>query len=599
MSRLLATAGGTGAHVERAALETEHSPAAAPAHASATAPSEFHSPAKTPWIVGTALSVIALLAGAWQLSRTTMQRWTIGRRLTVGFGALLLALASVVALGIRGLGSALDDFGTYREETSDTLTAARIHADFLEMRVATNHYGMSHNAADIRNYQSSHGQALDLLNQLSRRVETEEERRIIAKTLASLASYHTAFQKRIEAVAKRDLAAEKKLGQVMDPIGDELASEIEELKLDLLNHQAELGQHVRFEMEATDLEIAVIGLGVIFLGAGLAWITARSLIGPLHKVAGVVGDGADQIASAASQVSSSSQSLAEGSSEQAASLEETSASLEEMAGMTKRNAESAVQAKELSNQTRVAADTGAADMAQMKSAMDAIKVSSGEIAKIVKTIDEIAFQTNILALNAAVEAARAGEAGAGFAVVAEEVRALAQRSAQAAKESAAKIEDSVAKSEHGVVISGKVAASLQQIVDRARQMDALVAEIATASSEQTQGIGQVNTAVSQMDKVTQSNAGSAEETAAAAEELNAQAIALNDAVAELRKLVGSSSVAEAVRIPVAVASLGKRNAAPATRRATPVPSGLAAPRPSAVVRAAHGPVHHAENFLDS
>ena len=180
-------------------------------------------------------------------------------------------------------------------------------------------------------------------------------------------------------------------------------------------------------------------------------------------------------------------------------------------------------------------------MQEMKQAMAGITDSSSTIAKIVKTIDEIAFQTNILALNAAVEAARAGEAGAGFAVVAEEVRNLAQRSANAAKETANRIEESVTRSEHGVRISAVVARSFDEIVENARKVDELVGEIATASNEQRQAIEQVTTAVSQMDKVTQANAAGAEETASASAELNAQAEVMRDSVLELRALVDGSA----------------------------------------------------------
>jgi len=300
---------------------------------------------------------------------------------------------------------------------------------------------------------------------------------------------------------------------------------------------------------ASASNVLVVGCIVcVVLGLSLGVVITRSITKPIKSVADALSAGADQTAAAARQVSSSSQSLAEGSSEQAASLEETSASLEEISGMTKRNAESATQAKDLAGQTRTAADAGAADMEEMKRAMDAIKGSSDDISKIIKTIDEIAFQTNILALNAAVEAARAGEAGMGFAVVAEEVRNLAQRSAQSAKETAGKIEDSVRKSEHGVQICGKVAQSLSEIVGKARQVDTLVAEIAEASREQTQGIEQVNTAVTQMDKVTQSNAAGAEESAAAAEELSAQSVVLQESVSELLALVDGARSGSAMGV---------------------------------------------------
>ena len=187
------------------------------------------------------------------------------------------------------------------------------------------------------------------------------------------------------------------------------------------------------------------------------------------------------LAQVTDRITSASRSLAEAASEQASSLEETSSSLEEMSSMTKKNSENAQTAKTLANQSRQAADTGAADMEQMSKAMQGIQESSADISKIIKTIDEIAFQTNILALNAAVEAARAGEAGMGFAVVANEVRNLAQRSAQAARETADKIEGAIQKSKLGVEINSKVFTGLQGIVTKARQVDELIGDVAAAS----------------------------------------------------------------------------------------------------------------------
>jgi len=288
---------------------------------------------------------------------------------------------------------------------------------------------------------------------------------------------------------------------------------------------------------SSTLHTAITALILIAVSIMLGTIIVRSINKVLSSTARTLDESASQVSSASNQVSSSSQSLAHGASEQAASIEETSASIEELASMTKRNADNAQSAKQLSSDTRNAAEAGNDQMKDMRHAMDQIKASSNDIANIIKSIDEIAFQTNILALNAAVEAARAGEAGAGFAVVAEEVRALAQRSAQAAKETAEKIEIAIQNGNQGVDISSRVANSLDQITTKARKVDELVAEIAHASSEQSQGISQINSAISEMDKVTQANAGSAEETAAAAEELNSQAQVLKGAVTDLRNLV--------------------------------------------------------------
>jgi len=310
--------------------------------------------------------------------------------------------------------------------------------------------------------------------------------------------------------------------------------------------------------QRTVLMVGALLAGLLLIGV-YSMEMARRLIGLVHSMADHLAEGSGQVSSAASQVSAASQTLAEGSSEQASSLEETSSSLEEMSSMTKRNADNARKANELAKEARAAADQGVSDMHTMAAAMEAIKVSSDDIAKIIKTIDEIAFQTNILALNAAVEAARAGEAGMGFAVVADEVRNLAQRSAQAAKETAGKIEGAIARTGQGVSITTQVEAALNEIVTKVRQVDELVTEVAGATREQTEGIAQINVAVGQMDKITQSNAATAEESAAAAEELHSQAEVVKQSVAELLQLVGGRSKS------MAHSPMGAR------RRSAPVP----------------------------
>lgn len=302
-------------------------------------------------------------------------------------------------------------------------------------------------------------------------------------------------------------------------------------------------QRVRQHLSADVATCAgVVFLAQILMTIGLGFVT-RSIQQALRGLADQMARNVSQNLSAARQISTASHGLTEGAGKQAESIEQTSSSLEQMSSVTKGNAENAQKANDLAKQTRTAADKGIADMQAMSAAMQDIKHSSDDIAKIIRAIDEIAFQTNILALNAAVEAARAGAAGMGFAVVAEEVRNLALRSAQAAKETAKKIESAIHNSARGVEISGKVSLTLNEMAEKVRQVDDLATEVASASSEQTKGIAQINQAVAQMDKVTQANATSAQESASAAAELNHQANDLQKSVDHLLALVGGAQTA--------------------------------------------------------
>ena len=295
---------------------------------------------------------------------------------------------------------------------------------------------------------------------------------------------------------------------------------------------------------ATASSIMISGLiAAVIIGICLAVFLTRSITGPIRRIIEGLTEGAEEVSSASGQVSSAAQSLAEGSSEQAASIEETSSSLEEMSSMTKQNADNAQQANTLMSEAKQVVGTANESMGQLTESMVEITQASEETSKIIKTIDEIAFQTNLLALNAAVEAARAGEAGAGFAVVADEVRNLAMRAADAAKNTANLIEGTVKKVKDGSELVGRTNEAFQQVAASSTKAADLVAEISAASNEQAQGIGQINTAVTEMDKVTQQNAANAEESASAAEEMSAQAETMKGMVDELQGIVGGSSKA--------------------------------------------------------
>ena len=306
----------------------------------------------------------------------------------------------------------------------------------------------------------------------------------------------------------------------------------------------EMSSTAHQKLKSTEKSSKTILIWSVIFGATLSITIAVFVLLNINKILSGITDKLSEssrlVASASVQLAGTGMQLSEGSAEQAASIEETSATMEETSSMVRQNAENTKQASTLSKQASDAASEGSSKVKSMSKSMDELKKSSSDIAKIIKIIDEIAFQTNMLALNAAVEAARAGEAGQGFAVVAEEVRSLAQKSAKAAKDTTEIIDKNIDLSEEGVTLSSEVNSALDDIMSKTIEMNKLMQEIEAASEEQARGTEQVTEAIGQMEKVVQSNAATAEESAASAGELKTQARALNDIVLELTKLVNGA-----------------------------------------------------------
>jgi methyl-accepting chemotaxis protein/methyl-accepting chemotaxis protein-1 (serine sensor receptor) len=474
--------------------------------------------------------------------------FTFGAKINAAFAALAALLAATVWLGFHTAGT-----------LSDSLEYATGHTTRKLELISAMNSGRANMAAGQRGaimfaYAKESGQSASArqlfresaesfrkaLAEVKPLLVTEDGKRLVSDSDARLAQWLPAYSELEQLLDAGNLdGAAKVLLEKIKPhyvaLGEDCSKLVEINNRLIADEVREAREQIVFNRW---IMILLVTVGAVVTAVALGIV--RRANSALRQSATELLEGSRQVAAAAGQVASASQSLAQGTSEQAATLEETSSSTTEITAITRRNAENTRSVSGLMTEAAHLVGDANLNLGEMVQSMKEINTSSEKISKIIRVIDEIAFQTNILALNAAVEAARAGEAGMGFAVVADEVRNLAHRSAQAAKDTAALIEESIARSNEGNQKLQLVAGSIQQITGSATQVKVLVDEVDVGSQEQARGIEQIATAVTQMETVTQRSAASAEESAAASEELAAQAQALNDIVERMRKLVGGN-----------------------------------------------------------
>jgi len=476
-----------------------------------------------------------------------IKKLSIGAKLTGGFSIMILLMAIIGLSGYLSAGKInqeLDEIYQIRLPSLDFLIEA--DRDLQQLLVAERSMIFANVKSDVfkklvNDYEENLRQSDERWKKYKALTTTEEEKELLPKYENAREEWQAVSRKVVDGRLAdtrrgRRLAIDLSLGdakakfETMRDYIDQLTG-INLKVAEAAHHEA--GAVYRRAL----VSLITITCAGLFIGLLLTWVLNHGISRPLKQVISGLDEGADQVSSASGQISSASQTLAEGSSQQAASLEETSSSLEEMATMTRQNAESASQANGLMSEANHVVEKANSSMNGLTASMDDISKASEETSKIIKTIDEIAFQTNLLALNAAVEAARAGEAGAGFAVVADEVRNLAMRAADAAKDTADLIEGTVKKIKAGSQLVKDTNDAFSEVAASTVKVGDLVAEIAAASSEQTQGIDQVNKAVSEMDQLTQQNAANAEESASAAEEMSAQSEQMKTMVVDLVTVV--------------------------------------------------------------
>ncbi len=524
-----------------------------------------------------------------------MLTWTIPRRVAAGFAVLLvaaLAVGGTALVRLQGTARSVEQLAGNLVPSVATLSRI-VEADLVTLLAARR---AAHDT-DPELARQANEVLRDALATGDKDIEAYrglisdgEDARLFGEARKARAALVAEIRQSMKLVAegKTDEARARVLSGA-DPLADrslELFNEAIEYNIALTKKEAEAARsHLKTGFVIASVVVSLAAIVGVVLALGIT----RSLSRALLAISDSLEEGATRTTEAAGQLASVNRTVAAGCTEQGASVAETSSALEQISVMIRCTADNAGKAKDFAGQAKAAASAGAETMGAMNAAMRSIESSSAEVAKIVKQIDEIAFQTNILALNAAVEAARAGEAGAGFAVVAEEVRSLAQRSAQAARETADRIEAAIESSRVGAANCDRVGKSLGEIADRVTAADKLVAEIATAAKEQAEGIRQIGTAMTQLDQVTRDNAARAGEGAAAAGDLSEQASTVRCNVDRLRGLVVPGS---ATAVTGAHPTTGKQAQSPRPKFGAPTP----APRiPMPGDHATHATGHDAED----
>ena len=473
-------------------------------------------------------------------------KMTIGTKLFLSFGAasvLTLAVSGLALNSIGNLGGNIDrlvNVNAKKQYLAGDINTVASDLIAWERGIVLRAY-MKDTATMTKYRQGFQDSAVRLkkrCEEFAPLIETTEARRMIEEIQTSLDKIRTNHEE-IWSLASsgQTKAAAGVLKDKVMPLVIQVHSIGEQLVTQQGGLMGKVGQQAEGTVSRARWMILVAFAFSLAVAAVVVFVVLQ-INKSLRQAVIELSEGAEQVASAASQVSTSSQSLAQGSSELAASLEETSSSSEEVSAMARKNAANSRSAVELVSQSQQKSTQTKQSLDETVAAMSEIKTQSDKISKIIKVIDDIAFQTNILALNAAVEAARAGTAGMGFAVVADEVRNLAQRCAQAAKDTASLIEESITKSGNGKMKVDQVAAAIRIITEDSLKVKTLVDEISVGSDEQARGIEQIGKAVTQMGQVTQTTAATSEESAAAAEELNAQSEVLKNIAARLTEMVG-------------------------------------------------------------